>query len=112
MKFQCTCGSNTGHTNEAMCSANRQSTRQMMSRGFPELNRPLNVRYHAFLVADANCDSVSGPSLYGCDDLQIVKNYASNKVSTFGVTILDKSTGLYDFGFGFGVPVPEAAENE
>jgi hypothetical protein len=74
-----------------------------------------SMRYHVFSVADENCDSV-GERLSYFDELEGAKYFVANSSSVarlpYGAAILDYTTGEYDFGFGFGVAVPEVADNE
>jgi hypothetical protein len=74
-----------------------------------------SMRYQVFSVADENCNSV-GERLSYFDNLEGAKYFAANSSLVarlpYGAAILDYSTGQYDFGFGFGVAVPEVSENE
>jgi hypothetical protein len=68
------------------------------------------MRYQVFAVANEHYNSV-GARLSYFDNLEGAKYFAANSSSvarlSFGTAILDHSTGKYDFGFGFGVAVPE-----
>jgi hypothetical protein len=64
-------------------------------------------RYEVYPVADANCDRLHYEPIMKTDNLTSAKHMASIAGSPCGCGIVDNETGSIDFGFGFGVPVPD-----
>lgn len=79
------------------------------------------MRYEVRVIANENCDSLRGETLFAGNNLVEARAIADEIANgdpqglaaaegispTFGVGIKDTETGLIDFGFGFGVPVPQ-----
>lgn len=68
-------------------------------------------RYAIYAVANENCDAICAELLHASDDLATAKHLASEVVSPWGAAILDTESALIDYGFGFGVPVPEQGQD-
>lgn len=64
-------------------------------------------------IRDENCDSVLPEVLAtvrtASEAMKMTKRYAARY--QYGVAAVDTSTGLIDFGYGFGVPVPDATDD-
>lgn len=65
------------------------------------------ARYEVRAVADAQCSGLRDEILFESDDLDEAEQAASEAAETWGTGIEDTKTGLIDYGFGFGVDVPE-----
>jgi hypothetical protein len=65
------------------------------------------VRYEVRRVATEDCDSVRDETEYSTSDLAEANDYAARVDSPFGAAVVDTATGLIDYGFGFGQPVPD-----
>lgn len=67
------------------------------------------MRYTIHLVATEDCDSIRDEVLAQAGAIEAAKAAASEHSSSgpYGVAIRDGETGLVDYGFGFGVAVPD-----
>ncbi len=72
------------------------------------------MRYEVHGIGNAECTEICVDVLYASNDLKSIKQaMESRKLSNriYGCAILDRVTGLIDYGYGFGVPVPDLEEN-
>jgi hypothetical protein len=73
------------------------------------------TRYEVRGIADADCTDLCEDVLYRSDDLtSIYQALDTRKLSNriYGCAILDRTTGLIDWGFGFGTPVPDPDDED
>jgi len=67
------------------------------------------MRYEVRIIADPECTLITPAVLFNTDNLFEAKQSANLTSPQFcyGTAIADNETGQVDWGFGFGVPVPD-----
>src|SRR5262245_2406203 len=72
------------------------------------------MRYEIQAIADADCKELTGEILASSNDSTEAHQLADNISAEwiFGVAIFDTETKLTDWGYGFGIPIPDREDFE